>query len=128
MIAVLGAHLVVLLFIAWQILHFGQYIRRVCRLVIAGMDCDELIDELMSVGAGAGLAEGGYSGSHPGGRNGGDARRAGGPGGRTDVKTRPSRRGPSRQYGLVVHGKAFTADQIDALDNSEIEKLYARYA
>ena len=60
LIAVLGVHLVVLFFIAWQILHFGQYIRQVRRLVmaIAGMDCDKLIDELMSVGAGAGLAEG----------------------------------------------------------------------
>ncbi|MFC1350366.1 MAG: hypothetical protein G8D60_13465 [gamma proteobacterium symbiont of Phacoides pectinatus] len=35
--------------------------------------------------------------------------------------------GQAKQYGLVVHGKALTADQIDALDNSEIEKLYARY-
>ena len=35
--------------------------------------------------------------------------------------------GQAGQYGLVVRGKAFTADQIDALDNSEIEKLYARY-
>ena len=35
--------------------------------------------------------------------------------------------GQAKQYGLVVHGKAFTADQIDALDNTEIEKLYARY-
>ena len=35
--------------------------------------------------------------------------------------------GQAEQYGLVVRGKAFIADQIDALDNSEIEKLYARY-
>ncbi|MCG8045002.1 MAG: hypothetical protein JAY66_04865 [Candidatus Thiodiazotropha taylori] len=35
--------------------------------------------------------------------------------------------GQAKQYGLVVHGKVLTADQIDALDNSEIEKLYARY-
>ena len=35
--------------------------------------------------------------------------------------------GQAGQYRLVVRGKAFTADQIDALDNSEIEKLYARY-
>ena len=27
----------------------------------------------------------------------------------------------------MVRGKTFTADQIDALDNTEIEKLYARY-
>ena len=35
--------------------------------------------------------------------------------------------GQARQYGLTVRGKTFTADQIDALDNTEIEKLYARY-
>ena len=97
LIAVLGAHLVLLFFIAWQFARFNQclryYIRRVRRLAIA-MDCDELIDELMTVaeqrqGAGAGLAEGGggSTGSRPGGRNGGDARRAGGPGGRTGTKT-----------------------------------------
>ena len=26
--------------------------------------------------------------------------------------------GQAKQYGLVVHGKALTADQIDAVDNS----------
>ena len=35
--------------------------------------------------------------------------------------------GQAGQYGLVVCGKAVTADQIDALDNTEIEKMYARY-
>ena len=35
--------------------------------------------------------------------------------------------GQAGQYGLVVCRKTFTADQIDALDNTEIEKLYARY-
>ena len=35
--------------------------------------------------------------------------------------------GQAGQYGLVVRRKTFTADQIDALDNTEIEKLYARY-
>ena len=35
--------------------------------------------------------------------------------------------GLAGQYGLVVRGKAFTADQTDAPDNTEIEKLYARY-
>ena len=61
LVAVLGTHLVLLVFVAWQI---AQCLRRVAlhitrarRLVIGEMDCDELIDELMSV-AGAGLAEG----------------------------------------------------------------------
>ena len=64
LVAVLGTHLVLLVFVAWQIAQclrrVALHIRRARRLAIAiaGMDCDELIDELMSVGADAGLAEG----------------------------------------------------------------------
>ena len=35
--------------------------------------------------------------------------------------------GQAGQYGLVVRGKTFTSNQIDTLDNTEIEKMYARY-
>ena len=35
--------------------------------------------------------------------------------------------GQAGQYGLVVRGKTFIADQIDALGNTKIEKLYASY-
>ena len=35
--------------------------------------------------------------------------------------------GQAGQYGLVVCGKAFIADQINALDDTEIEEMYARY-
>ena len=66
LVAVLGTHLILLVFVVWQI---AQCLRRVAlpnrrarRLFIGEMDCDELIDELMSVAdpqsAGAGLAEG----------------------------------------------------------------------
>ena len=66
LVAMLGTHLVLLVFVAWQIAQclrrVALHIRRARRLVIGEMDCDELIDELMSVadpqGAGAGLAEG----------------------------------------------------------------------
>ena len=66
LVAVLGTHLVLLVFVAWQIAQclrrVALHIKRARRLVIREMDCDELIDELMSVanpqGAGAGLAEG----------------------------------------------------------------------
>ena len=71
LVAVLGMHLVLLVFVAWQIAQclrrVALHIRRARRLVYDGkMDCDELIDELMSVAdpqgqrqrAGAGLAEG----------------------------------------------------------------------
>ena len=53
LVAVLGTHLVLLVFVAWQIAQclrrVALHIRRARRLVIGEMDCDELIDELMSV-------------------------------------------------------------------------------
>ena len=134
LVAVLGTHLVLLVFVAWQISlrRVALYIRRALRLVIGEMDCDELTDELMSVADpqgqrhGAGLAEG--------------APPAAGPAATPDAPQEDERvqkhlewlaaiaaGGQAGQYGLVVRGKAFTANQIDALDNSEIEKLYARY-
>ena len=66
LVAVLGTHLVLLGFVAWQIAQclrrVARHIRRARRLVIGEMDCDELIDELMSVADpqddGADLAEG----------------------------------------------------------------------
>ena len=66
LIAVLGTHLVLLVFVVWQITlclrRVALYIRRARWLVIGKMDCDELIDKLMSVadpqGADAGPAEG----------------------------------------------------------------------
>ena len=74
LVAMLGTHLVLLVFVVWCLRRAALRIRRALRLVIGKM--------------------------------------AGGQAG---------------QYGLVVRGKTFTADQIDALDNTEIEKLYARY-
>ena len=140
LIAVLSAHLVVLVFVAWQILHFGQYIRWVRRLVmaIAGMDCDELIYELMWVeeqrqGIGAGLDEGAPQAAAPAG---GTAATPDAPQGQEEERVQKhlvqldaiAAGGQAGQYLLVVRGKAFTADQIDALDDTEIEKMYARYA
>ena len=92
------------------------------------MDCDKLIDELMSVAdpQGAGLDEM----APPA------AATVATPDAPQDEERVQKRRerpaaiaagGQARQYGLVVRGKTFTADQIDALDNTEIEKLYARY-
>ena len=106
------------------------HIRRARRLVIGEMDCDELIDELMSVadpqGAAAGLAEGTPPAAAP----------TATPYAPQEDKWVQKHRerlaaiaagDQAGQYGLVVRGKAFTAEQIDALDNSEIEKLYVRY-
>ena len=35
--------------------------------------------------------------------------------------------GQAGRYGLLAHGKALTASHIEELDDSEIERLYARY-
>ena len=51
LIAVLGANFVLLFFIAWHVATDRFYFRQVCRLAIAiteKMDCDVLIDELLS--------------------------------------------------------------------------------
>ncbi|MCU7846331.1 MAG: hypothetical protein KZQ93_21050 [Candidatus Thiodiazotropha sp. (ex Monitilora ramsayi)] len=132
LIAVLCMQLVLLFFIARQFAHFSScvsglrhYIRQVRRLAIAAvgkMDCDELIDGLLA------------------------AQDSGGEPVATQDQEEPSRsRGPSeraqaqreRLAALVAGGKAkqflgnaagtATVDQIDALDDAEIEKLYARY-
>ena len=138
LIAVLGAHLVLLFFIAWQFARFSKClrynIRRLRRLVIGEMDCDELIDELMSVAEqrqGAGLAEGAPSAVAPAG---GTAATPDAPQSQEEERVQKHRErlaaiavgGQAGQYGLVVRGKTFTANQIDALDSTEIE-LYARY-
>ena len=53
LVAVLGTHLVLLVFVAWQIeqclRRVALHIRRTRRLVIGEMDCDDMIDDLMSV-------------------------------------------------------------------------------
>ena len=84
LVAMLGTHLVLLVFFVWQIAQclrrVALYIRWARRLVIGKMDCDKLIDELMSVadpqGAGTGLAGGGGGGGggSTGSRHSGDAR------------------------------------------------------
>ena len=51
LIAVLGANFVLLFFIAWHVATARLYFRQVHRLAIAivrKMDCDELIDEMLS--------------------------------------------------------------------------------
>ena len=139
LIAMFGAQLVLLFFIAWQFAHFSQclrhYIRQARQLAISiccrargtfgftksKIDCDELIGELLSAQSaddGAPLA-----------CSRGDARCAGPRSLRQALRKHLERLavlvgiGQAKQY----LGKAFTVDQIDALDDAEIEKLYARY-
>ena len=109
LIAVLGAHLVLLFFIAWQFTRFGRtlglYFRRARRLAIAMrtgtvMDCDKLIDQLLS----AETARAGDTGAT------GRARHT-----RCAVTAAEAPRrlaalvagggGGSKEYRLVVHGK-----------------------
>ena len=130
LVAVLGTHLKLLVFAAWRIAQclrrVALHIRRARRLAIAiyddTMDCDELIDELLQQRG----AEWAPPASTP------DAVVAD-PQQEERVQQHRERLaalaagGRAGQYGLVVRGKAFTADQIDALDNTEIEKMYARY-
>ena len=86
-------------------------IRCARRLVIGEMDCDELIDELMSVAdpQGAGLDEVAPPTAAP----------ASTPEDEERVQKHRERLaaiaagGQAGQYGLVVRGKTFTADQID---------------
>ena len=128
LVAVLGTHLVLLVFVAWQIAQclrrIALHIRRARWLVIGE------IDELMSVvdpqGAGAGLAEGAPPAAAP-------AATPDAPLEEERVQKHRERLaaiaagGQDWQYGLVVSGKTFTADQIDTQDNTEIEEMYARY-
>ena len=91
------------------------------------MDCDELIDELISCGPSAAdvLEQPTEAPAHPAATS--DMSRQ-----QSCQEVQKYREklaalvvgGQAKQYGLVVHGKALIADQIDAL---EIEKLYARY-
>ena len=83
-------------------------------------------------GAGAGLAEGAPPAAAPAG---GTAATPDAPEGQEEERVQKHREslaaiaagGQAGQYGLVVRGQAFTADKIDALDNTEIDKMYARY-
>ena len=146
LIAVLSASLLLLFFIAWQFIYFARSlrhcIRHVRRLMIAitGIvgkmaTMDEVIDEMLSA-QGAGLAEGApLAAASASGTAGGTAARPDAPQGQEEALVQKHRErlaalaagGRAKQFGLVIHGKACTADQIDALDNSEVERLYARY-
>ena len=55
LIAVLGANFVLLFFIAWHVATTRLYFRQVHRLaieIVRKMDCDELIDEMLSCSGG----------------------------------------------------------------------------
>ena len=106
------------------------------------MDCDELIDEMLSCIGGT-AKKYRYKGTAGDSFASPDACS----GGRHEVtgQSRQQPAAPDRvqnyherlasvaagsqagRYGLLAHGKALTASYIEELDDSEIERLYARY-
>ena len=151
LITVLGANFVLLFFIAWYVATARLYFRQVRLLAIAivrKMDCDELIDEMMSYygeqqqlhrndkgAAGDNLASPATLDACSGEQQRHDE----------TGQSRQKPRAPDRvqkyrerlasvaagcqagRYGLLAHGKAFTTSHIEEFDDSEIERLYARY-
>ena len=145
LIVVLGANVVLLFFIAWHVATARLYFRQVHRLAIAigrKMDCDELIDEMLSCSRGTAEKQrdegtAGDSLASPDACSGGGHEVTG--------QSRQQPAAPDRllnyrerlamvaagvkQGGMtfLAHGKALTASHIEKLDHSEIERLYARY-
>ena len=145
LIAVLGANLFLLFFIAWHVATARLYFRQVHRLAIAivrKMDCDELIDEMLSCSGGTAEKQR-YKGTAGDCRAYPDASSGGGhevTGQSRQQPAEPDRMQNYRErlasvaaecqagrYGLLAHGKALTASHIEEIDDSEIQKLYARY-
>ena len=148
LIAVLGANFVLLFFIVWHVATARLYFRQVHRLTIAiteKMDCDELIDDMLSCSGEKLRNDKGTAGDSlvsPDACSGGTA-------GQqqllrndkvTGQKAVPDRvqnyrvrlasvaaGGQAGRSGLLAHGKTLTASHIEELDDSEIERLYARY-
>ena len=142
----MDAQLVLLFSIAWQFAHFSQcfrhYIRQAHRLVMAicchargtfgftqsKMDCDELIDEQLSAQGADDRAPLACSCASTGTVAKPDVQGQ-------NVCAQALRKHRERLAALVgggqakqYLGKAFTVDQIDALDDAEIVKLYVRSA
>ena len=145
LIAVLGANFVLLFFIAWHVATSRLYFRQVHQLAIAvvrKMDCDELIDEMLSCSGGT-TEKQRYEGTAGDSLASPDASSGGGH--EVIGQSRQQPAAPDRvqnyreilasvaaghqagRYGLLAHGKALTASHIKELDDSEIERLYARY-
>ena len=149
LIAVLGANFVLLFFIARHVATDASVFRQVRRLAIAItekiMDCDELIDGLLSCSgeqfcndeetAGDSLVSpDACSGDTAGQRHLLRNDKVTGQKAVQDKVQNYRERlasvaagGQGRRYGLLAYGKALTASHIGELDDSEKEMLYARY-
>ena len=142
LIAVLSANFVLLFFIAWHVVTARLYFRQVHRLAIAivrKMDCDELIDEMLSCSGGTAEKQR-YEGTAGDNLASPDASCGGGH--EVTGQSRQQPAAPDRvqnyrerlasvaaggQAGRYDYGKALTASHIEELDDSVIERLYARY-
>ena len=109
------------------------------------MDCDELIDEMLSCSGGTAEKQrfegtAGDSLASPDASSGGGHEVTGQSRQQPAVLDRVQNYhewlasvaaggggGQAGRYGLLAHGKALTASHVEELDDSEIERLYARY-
>ena len=130
-IAVLGVNFVLLFFIAWYIVTARLYFRHVRRLAIAvltgtvrKMDCDELIDGLLSVqGTGdEAPSEKPVATTYLQGQKEPDRVQK-----YRERLASVAAGGSRRAVWALAHGKALTAGHIEEIDDSEIERLYASY-
>ena len=128
LIAMLGANFVLLFFIAWHVATARLYFRQVHRLAIAivrKMDCNELIDEMLSCSGGTAEKQ------RSGGRAGHEVTGQKTPNRMQNYRERlasvAAGGGGSSRAVWATHGKALNASHIEELDDSVIERLYARY-
>ena len=145
LIAVLGANFELLFFIAWHVatarLYFRQ-VHRLARAIVRKMNCDELIDEMLSCSGGTAEKQrhkgtAGDSLASPDASSGGEHEVTGQsrqqPAAPDRVQNYRERLasvaagGQAGWYGLLARGKVLTTCHIEELDDSEKERLYARY-
>ena len=136
-IVVLGANFGLLFFISWHVATARLYVRQVHRhaiTIVRKMDCDELIDEMLSCSGG--MAEkqryegtAGDSLAFAGGHEvtGQSGQQPTAPDSVQNYRERlasVAAGGQAGRYGQLAHGKALPASHIEELDDSEIERLY----
>ena len=124
LIAMLGANFVLLFFSVGMLRQPASIFDRLAIAIVRKMDCDELTDGLLSA------------------QGTGDEAPSEKPMATTYLQSQEEQDrvqnnrerlasvAAGRQagrYGLLAHGKALTASHIEELDDSEIERLYARY-
>ena len=139
LIVVLSAHFVLLFYIAWRVETARLYFRQVHRLAIATvrkMDCDKLIDEMLSCSGGTAKKQlyeetAGDSLASPDACSGGghevtgqSQQQSAAPDRVKNYRERlaaVAAEGQAGRYGLRAHGQELNASYIEKLDDSEID-------